>query len=252
MADRLPLAKLSIQNKQPTPPTETTQPIKTKKTCPLKPSKLPHPCSLNVLPSPRDKWSTMTPPLQATVMGFKGMPISYVHFYFHNGCKLLTHTYATSPAATTVGDGGKCKVALNSMTSQVTTAVCLMRTVVYLHTLYLDLIMEAWTQEAKNTSNANMSLSTCSLPTFPPSPTSTRQFTMRLQTINKPLLMHLPAVPSSFLVQMPSPHQSSNECVELMIPSKKMADHAEISHSSNYASCHSPRLPSTHTIYGQP
>jgi hypothetical protein len=43
MADRLPLAKLSIQNKQPTPPTETTQPIKTKKNCPLQSPKLPHP-----------------------------------------------------------------------------------------------------------------------------------------------------------------------------------------------------------------
>jgi hypothetical protein len=39
-------------------------------------------------------------------MGFKGMPISYPHFYFHNGCVLLTHAYATNMTATTVGDGG--------------------------------------------------------------------------------------------------------------------------------------------------
>ncbi len=106
MANRLPLAKLSIQNKQPTPPTESTQPIKTKKTHPLQPPKLTHPCSLDVLPSPRDKWSTTTPPLQATIMGFKGMPISYAHFYFHNSCVLLTHTYAMSMSTTTIGDGG--------------------------------------------------------------------------------------------------------------------------------------------------
>jgi hypothetical protein len=39
-------------------------------------------------------------------MGFKGMPISYAHFYFHNGCVLLTHAYMTSTTATTIGFGG--------------------------------------------------------------------------------------------------------------------------------------------------
>ncbi len=60
MADRLPLAELSIQNEQLTPPTEMIQPIKTKKTHPLKPPKLTHPYSLDLLSSPRDKWSAMT------------------------------------------------------------------------------------------------------------------------------------------------------------------------------------------------
>jgi hypothetical protein len=39
-------------------------------------------------------------------MGFKGMLISYAHFYFHIGHVLLTHAYTTSTTATTVGDGG--------------------------------------------------------------------------------------------------------------------------------------------------
>ncbi len=115
----------------------------------------------------------------------------------------------------------------------------------YLHTSSLDLINEAWAQEAKD--------STCSSPTFLPSPTSTQQFTTRLWTIDKPLPTYLLAVPSSFLAHMPSPHQSSNKCGELMTPSnKKMADHIEISHSSKNTSCCSPRLSSTHTPYGQP
>jgi hypothetical protein len=128
-----------------------------------------------------------------------------------------------------------------------------MRTIMYLRTLSSDLIMEAWAQEMKDTSNATIPLSTCSLPTFPPSPTSTQKFTTRLRTINKPLPAHLPAVPFSFLVQMPSPHQSSNEYGELMTSSEKnLADHMEKSPSSKDALCCSPRLPSTHTIYGQP
>jgi hypothetical protein len=71
--------------------------------------------------------------------------------------------------------------------------------------------------------------------------------------IDKPSPVHMPAVPYSFLVQMPSPHQSSNKCGELLTSSdKNLADQAEISPSSNNASCCSPRLPSTHTTYGQP
>ncbi len=68
-----------------------------------------------------------------------------------------------------------------------------------------------------------------------------------------PLPVHLPNVPFSFLVQMPSARQSSNKCGEIMASSAKiLADHAEISPSSDDASCCSPRLPSTHTTYGQP
>ena len=34
------------------------------------------------------------------------MTISYAHYYFHQDRVLLTHAYATSTTATTVGDGG--------------------------------------------------------------------------------------------------------------------------------------------------
>ncbi len=105
MADRLPLAELSIQNKI-RPPAETTQPIKTKKVHPSNLPKLCHPCSLNVLSSLANKWSAMTHPLRATVMGFKGMIISYAPYYFHQDCVLLSHAYATSTTATTVKDRG--------------------------------------------------------------------------------------------------------------------------------------------------
>ncbi len=99
MVDQLPLAKLSIQNKI-CQHDETTQPIKTKKIHPSNPPRLHHPCSLDTLPSPTNKWSAMT------VMGFNGMTISYSHYYFHQDCVLLTHAYTTSTTATTVGDGG--------------------------------------------------------------------------------------------------------------------------------------------------
>ncbi len=106
MADRLPLAKLSIQDRIGQHD-ETMQPIKTKK---IHPSNLPrlrhHPCSLDMLPFPTNKWSAMTHPLRATVMGFNGMTISYGHYYFQQNCVLLTHAYTTSMTATTVGDGG--------------------------------------------------------------------------------------------------------------------------------------------------
>jgi hypothetical protein len=108
MADHLPLAELSIQNKI-NPPAKTMQPIKRKKVHTSKTSKLRHPCSLDMLPSPANRWSAMTHPLRAlwvTVLGFNGMIISYAHYYFHQDHVLLTHAYATSTIATTVGDGG--------------------------------------------------------------------------------------------------------------------------------------------------
>ena len=101
MADRLPLAELSIQNKI-RPPAETTQPIKTKKVHPSNLPKLCHPCSLNVLSSLANKWSAMTHPLRATVMGFKDMIILYAHYYLYQDLVLLSHTYTTSTTATTV------------------------------------------------------------------------------------------------------------------------------------------------------
>jgi hypothetical protein len=105
MVDCLPLAKLSIQNKICSP-TKTTQPIKTKKAHPWNLPKLRHPCSLDTLPSPANKWSHMTHPLRATILGFNGMIISYGYYYFHQDHVLLTHAYVASTTATTVGDGG--------------------------------------------------------------------------------------------------------------------------------------------------
>jgi hypothetical protein len=107
MADHLPLAELSIQNKIDSP-TKTMQPIKRKKVHTSKTPKLRHPCSLDTLPSPANKWSAMTHPLRAlraTVLRFNGMIISYAHYYFHQDHVLLTRTYATSTTSTTVGDG---------------------------------------------------------------------------------------------------------------------------------------------------
>jgi hypothetical protein len=75
MVDCLLLAKLSIQNKIDRP-VETMQHIKTKKVHSSKTPKLRHPCSLNKLPSPANKWSDMTHSLWATILGFNGMIIS--------------------------------------------------------------------------------------------------------------------------------------------------------------------------------
>jgi hypothetical protein len=84
----------------------TTHPsttVKTKKALPH----LPHPLSLNVLPSPVNKWSATSHPIRGLVMGYKGTPISYHHFYFHNDRVLQTKAFAASTTATTVGDGGE-------------------------------------------------------------------------------------------------------------------------------------------------
>jgi len=45
--------------------------------------RLPHPCSLDVLPSPTDKWSATTHPIKAWIVGYLGYHISYKHFFFH-------------------------------------------------------------------------------------------------------------------------------------------------------------------------
>jgi hypothetical protein len=70
---------------------------------------LPHPCSLDVLPSPTNKWSVTTHPIKGEIFGFINSTISYQHFYFHQGCILHTKAFAASTTATTVGDGGKSK-----------------------------------------------------------------------------------------------------------------------------------------------
>ena len=71
---RPPLSPLD-NNKFPSTATE----LKTKKPLPG----LPHPLSLNILPSPTNKWSGTSQPIKGFVMGYKGLTISYQHFYFH-------------------------------------------------------------------------------------------------------------------------------------------------------------------------
>ena len=68
--------------------------------------RLPHPCSLDVLPSPTDKWSATTHPIKAWIVGYLGYHISYKHFFFHQSRVLLTKAFATSTTASTVGNGG--------------------------------------------------------------------------------------------------------------------------------------------------
>lgn len=70
---------------------------------------LPHPCSLQLLPSPTDKWSATTHPIKGRVVGYHGYHLSYEHFYFHRSRVLLTKAFAVSTTASTVGDGGKPK-----------------------------------------------------------------------------------------------------------------------------------------------
>ena len=60
----------------------------------------------------------MAHPLQAIVMGFNGMIISYAHYYFCQDPVLLTHAYAMSTTATTVGDEATYAAALSLMMSQ--------------------------------------------------------------------------------------------------------------------------------------
>jgi hypothetical protein len=71
--------------------------------------RLPHPCSLDVLPSPNNKLSATTHPIKGKIFGFINSTISYQHFYFHQGCVLHTKAFTTSTTTTTVGNGGKPK-----------------------------------------------------------------------------------------------------------------------------------------------
>jgi hypothetical protein len=95
---RPPLGLLD-NNKLPS----TTVKLKTKKSL----SRLPHPLSLNVLPSLTNKWSATSHPVKGFVIGYKKLTVSYRHYYFHNDRVLQTKAFATSTTATTVGDGGK-------------------------------------------------------------------------------------------------------------------------------------------------
>jgi hypothetical protein len=82
------------------PPNKAPQKIKTKKL------HLPHPCNLDVFPSPTNKWSATTHPIKAWVVGYLGFYISYKHFYFNQCRVFLTKAFATSTTASTVGGGG--------------------------------------------------------------------------------------------------------------------------------------------------
>ena len=68
--------------------------------------RLPHPCSLDVLPSPTNKWSATTHSVKGWSFGFLGYHIFYKHFYFHLCQVLDTNAFALRITATTVGDGG--------------------------------------------------------------------------------------------------------------------------------------------------
>ncbi len=83
LQDRPPLA--SLMNVAPSPTNgrhaltvDKTTMIKTMMLC------LPHPKSLDVLPSPTNKWSATTHLIKGWTYGFLGYHIFYKHFYFHN------------------------------------------------------------------------------------------------------------------------------------------------------------------------
>ena len=103
-----PLSILLDENVGPPPGQTQTLPQLTSmiKTIRLR---LPHPCSLDVLPSPTNKWSATTHPIKGEIFGFVNYTLSYQHFYFHQGRILHTKALAISTTATTVCDGGKPK-----------------------------------------------------------------------------------------------------------------------------------------------
>ena len=100
---RAPL--LPLNTNTPSNTDKPTEKIKLKK----KTLHLPHPSSLDVLPSPTDKWSATTHPIKAWVVGYVGYHISYKNFYFHQSHVLLTQAFTISTTASTVGDGGTPK-----------------------------------------------------------------------------------------------------------------------------------------------
>jgi hypothetical protein len=71
--------------------------------------RLPHPKSLDVLPSPTKKWSATTHPIKAWVLGYVGYHISYKHLYFHQHRVLHTKAFAPSTTASTAGNGSTPK-----------------------------------------------------------------------------------------------------------------------------------------------
>jgi hypothetical protein len=97
----------SQEGQPPMLPDKTQPPIKTKCTqLPTSRLILHHPCSLNALPSPTNKWSETSHPIKDAVLGYHNTTILYMHYYFHNGHVLLTQAFAASMTTSTVGDGG--------------------------------------------------------------------------------------------------------------------------------------------------
>ncbi len=70
---------------------------------------LSHSCSLDVLPSPTNKWSATTHPINGEIFGFVNYTISYRHLYFHQDRVLHTKAFTVSTTVMTVGDGDKPK-----------------------------------------------------------------------------------------------------------------------------------------------
>jgi hypothetical protein len=95
---------------------QDTKSTQTKQLKTMKPH-LPHLCSLDVLPSPTNKWGTTTHPVK---IGFLvTLATTYpTSIYYHQGCVLHTNAFAPSTTATTIGGQGKPKgsTKLNAMT----------------------------------------------------------------------------------------------------------------------------------------
>jgi hypothetical protein len=70
---------------------------------------LHHPCSLDVPPSPTDKWSATTHQIKGEIFGFVNYTLLHQHLNFHQGRVLHTKAFTVSTTATTVGDSGKPK-----------------------------------------------------------------------------------------------------------------------------------------------
>ena len=100
-----PLPVLLNETVSPSPEQVQAQPqllqgmIKTIRLC------LPHPSSLDVLPSPTNKWSVTTHPIKGKNFGFINSAISYQHLYFPQSHVLHTKAFTTSTTATTVCSG---------------------------------------------------------------------------------------------------------------------------------------------------
>jgi hypothetical protein len=96
-ADPLPSCPpLALLNNNEQKLTGATTKLKTKKNLP----RLLHPLSLNVLPSPTNKWSATTHPIKGYVLGYLGFTILHCHFYFHNNQVLQTKIFSASTPAT--------------------------------------------------------------------------------------------------------------------------------------------------------